>query len=356
MKRVAYIEFNVTHTECIYSHLLYLKTAGYHVEFICNEIQMYRVTEMQKIADKTTFIKVGEAYCDSNCQYILEQKFDTVIIGSAFYNPDIDIVNKLSPERTANFFAVLHNLNNIELEGLIDPKHRQYTDRINRFFVMADYIAANAPKQIGLTYSTIPLIFQPEYPSVPIKKPEGNIWIAIPGPIEFKRRDYMALIPPKGKKYSENIKFILLGYNHGIKTIPFFNTLKEFGIENNFVFFNKYVMEAVFQSCIKKCDYIMPLIHEKCEGFKDYLSVKITGNLNVALTYRKPMLCDEAFSAIPEYAAHSIVYKRDELCDFVNSLGTPDAKKFYDEEFERKHSLEALSKRYCAFLECNNSQ
>ncbi len=351
MKKAAFIEFNLSHSECIYSHLLYLKTAGYHVEFICNEIQRTKVAEIKKIADKTTFIKVKQRYFDKICGYIIGQKFDTVIIGSAFYRGDMNIVNRLSAQQTANFFAVLHSLNNVGSEDLTEPKHRQYTEKINRFFVLADYIAANAPKQTGFTYSVAPLIFQPDYPPVPIEKPDGDIWIAIPGAVNFYRRDYMALIPPKGEKYASNIKFILLGWDYGEKTTSFRNTLKECDIEDNFILFKHYVEGAEFQSWIRKCDYIMPLIHEKCTAFKDYLSVKISGNLNVALTYRKPMLCDEAFSVLPEYAAHSIFYKRDGLCGFVNSLEVPDTKKFYNENFERTHSLEVISKRYMKFLE-----
>ena len=134
------------------------------------------------------------------------------------------------------------------------------------------------------------------------------------------------------------------------KTTGFRDELRRRGIEKHFVFFDKFVDVAAFQSWIKKCDYVMPLIHERCDAFRDYLSVKITGNLNVALTYRKPMLCDEAFRAVPEYAAHSIFYERGRLCRVVNSLGVPDTERFYDAEFERSHSLEVLAARYDAFL------
>lgn len=350
MKKAAFIEFNVSHSECIYSHLLYLKTAGYHVEFICNKALKDRVTEIKKIADKTSFINVGLPYRDINCKYILAQNFDKVIIGSSFCYGDKDVIEKLPAEYTSDFFGVLHNLNHVGITGLINPRHRRYVERVNKFFVLADYLAANAPQRNGLAFAPIPLIFQPDYPPISIMKPNADIWIAIPGTVEFKRRDYMALIPPQGEKYAKNIKFILLGWDRGEKNTAFRNTLKDNGIEHNFIFFDNYVEGGAFQSWIRKCDYIMPLIHEKCDDFRDYLSVKITGNLNVALTYRKPMLCDAAFSAIADYAAHCIFYERDELCRLVNNLGKADIKKFYDKEFERTHSLEALSERYHSFL------
>lgn len=228
---------------------------------------------------------------------------------------------------------------------------RRYLSKIKKFFVLADYIAQNAPRIPGIEFSTIPLIFQPDYPSVPVEKPDGEIWIAVPGGVSFSRRDYIALVPPEGKKYSRNIKFIILGRSNREKTATLHNALKERGIEDNFVFFETFVENAEFQSWVKKCDYVMPLIHEKCEAFEDYLSVKITGNLNVALTYRKPMLCDVAFRRIPEYAEHSIFYHRDGLCDMVNGLVIPETKEYYDDDFERTHSIDVLAEKYNAFLQ-----
>lgn len=63
------------------------------------------------------------------------------------------------------------------------------------------------------------------------------------------------------------------------------------------------------------------------------------------------MLCDEAFGNLPDFAAHSILYKRDRLCAIVNNLRIPDVKKFYDKKFESTHTLEVLSKRYNEFLQ-----
>ena len=348
MKRAAFIELTIAHSECIYSQLLYLKTSGYHVELICNAVHVCNVVNMKQIADKTTFITVERKYYDTICDYIIRQRFDKIIIGSAFYKHYGNMVNRLTAGGCrADLFAVLHSLDKlVRTDGRL-----RRMGKIDRFFVLADYVAANAPRQIGFEYAAIPLIFQPDYPSVPIDKPDGEIWIAVPGAVNFKRRDYMALIPPERCRYAENIKFILLGWDYGDKTIAFRNKLKDRGVDRNFIFFPRYVDVAAFQSWIMKCDYVMPLIHEGCDSFKDYMSVKITGNLNVALTYRKPMLCDVAFGAIDEYAAHSILYERGQLCGFVNTLAFPDVGQFYSDDFERAHSLEVLAKRYAVFLE-----
>lgn len=350
MKKTVFIELTRAHSECIYSQLLYLKTAGYHVELICNAAHLHNVVEIKKIADQTMFISVRRPYVDTICNYIASRQFDNVIIGSAFYNRDHRVVRKLAAVCSADIFGVLHDMSKVSPEELEKPDIRQYTEKVNRFFVLADYIAANAPKQAGLEFEVIPLMFQPDYPPVNIDKPDGDIWIAIPGAVNFKRRDYMALLPMNGEEYAANVKFIMLGWDYGRKTAGFRDELRRRGIEKHFVFFDKFVDVAAFQSWIKKCDYVMPLIHERCDAFRDYLSMKITGNLNVALTYRKPMLCDEAFRAIPEYAAHSIFYERGRLCRVVNGLGVPDTERFYDAEFERSHSLEVLAARYDAFL------
>lgn len=349
MKRAVFIELFSWHSECIYSQLLYLKTAGYYVELVCNKEQEYNMTEVYPLADKTIWVNVNSLEDIVRIrEYVEQNHFDQVILGTIYNRKESKgFLNRRFVKKT-DPVAGLHDLRYVNFKAAL--LRRAVPSYMKRFLVLADYVKNNFPASRGCCLS-IPLIFQPDYPNVPIDKPADEIWIAVPGMVNLSRRDYMALLPQQELEYDPKIKFILLGTATSKEAQEFRKTICQRGLSDNFVFFDSYVNPAEFYSWARLCDYVMLLIHPGCKGFKRYIGSKISGSLNVSLMLRKPMLCDVAFSALPDFAQHSLFYKREDLAVFVNSLIRPDRHSFYNEQFERLHTLEALSQRYISFLE-----
>lgn len=348
MKKAAFVELYDWHTECIYSHLAYLKASGYHVEFICNDRQRERVGLISELADRTMFVDAGDIREVLRCRdYVMGGGFDKVILGTVYNDKAIKAFVSGQMHKKTSLFGVMHDLRHLRPSQRL--MGRAVPGNIRNFFVLGRYIADNFPARRG-NCCYIPLMFQPDYPEEKVEKDKGEIWIVVPGMVTQGRRDYRALLPADGRTYDKKVKIILLGYGGTADAVKLRQELKMRGVEDNIVFFDNYVDEPEFYSWIRKADYIMPLLHEECTRFDRYLKKKITGNLNIALNFRKPMLCDEAFSTVADYVPHSIFYKRGDLVDTVNGLRCPDVEKFYDAEFERTHTLEVLAKEYDGFL------
>ena len=147
-----------------------------------------------------------------------------------------------------------------------------------------------------------------------------------------------------------NLKIILLGKMDLEKTDTksFLSQVKEMGLENYFMTFDCFIDNSVFHEYIKKSDYIMAPVSL---GEQNYLEYKITGAYNLAFAYKKPLICPEELSIIPDLNATSHFYKNagvlSQLLKNINS-GTLSRKKIYDDS---KWNFETQQEKYLKLLE-----
>ncbi len=340
MKTVALVELNSWHSECLYSQVLMLKTAGYTVHLICNANLARQVADI-KIADRELLVEPTLRGLMRVSRYICRNKIGKVVFNMAQGSHVLKycLLNLFSRVR---YFGTIHNLRKLTQS----TGQKIISLKVKKYFVIAAYLKERFPAVKGLSCESFNPVFIPDHERMEIEKPENEIWIAIPGSLDFKRRDYAALF--QEKPYDPRIRFVLIGNSRGCDGPVVRKMIEEAGLERNFILFDQYVENGPFYSYASACDYIMPLIHEGTEGFENYLRYKTTGTLLTALGLQIPMLCDAAFGQLEDFKGHALYYKREGLVEAVNALPKPDKRAFYPSDSVL--SLEIQAARYAAFI------
>jgi hypothetical protein len=81
--------------------------------------------------------------------------------------------------------------------------------------------------------------------------------------------------------------------------------MKSLQLERYMVTFDSFVSNDIFHSYLKVSDYIMaPVATQELS----YLKYKITGAYNLSFAYRKPLICPQAVSIIPDLRENSHFY------------------------------------------------
>ena len=190
-------------------------------------------------------------------------------------------------------------------------------------------------------------IYFPSF-SNPLHKPGNEVWLVIPGSIDFKRRDYNRLIHAlKKSSPPENLKFVLLGrlnsaFEDG-KTL--LESISKHNLQHYFITFESFIPNEVFHAYIKNADFVLPLL-----VLQDaYLKYKISGSFNLAFAYKKPMLCHNFFEPIPDISKNAVFYDSNSLSEVVQTLSCnkTTSKALYTDP---KWDFDFQRDRYITFL------
>ena len=175
--------------------------------------------------------------------------------------------------------------------------------------------------------------------------------MCIPGAIETKRRDYdFVLQVLQALPQNATLRFILLGRPEPSdpRALAFADTIanSSFGIAVKL--FDQFVPETEFHAYLKAADFIWLPLYEKDAA---YLKYKISGPMNLALAYRKPLLCPQTMALLPDLEEVALFYEdRDALVALLTRLASEPRKETGD--FDRpKWSYQYQMRNYNAILE-----
>lgn len=323
MAKIALIEINNFHDECLYSHILFLKSDGNHVTLICNQKLKSRVENFP--ADEFVFLNLDSKIRKYISWFlvrrtILKQKISKVILNTAEKN--IYKLLLLPFPRSVEFIGVVHNIQKIKNSR----KQNLIISKLDKILTLGKFIFRNLQEE-KLTHKKAnyyyPIFFE-EHPQI-IQKPANEIWITIPGIIDFRKRDNQRI---HGCHIPKNVKIIMLGRPVGEEACEFLKQLKNHPTAAQFITFDNFISPDLFHSYIRESDYILPLIHQNTESFSDYLRYKISGSYNLAFAYKIPLLLDESLKEIEDFAGNAIFYRPDELCGLFKEL-KPEKDIFY---------------------------
>lgn len=138
----------------------------------------------------------------------------------------------------------------------------------------------------------------------PVEKPPDQLWIAIPGRIERKRRAYDDLIDALHKRPPPcHWRFLLLGPAEAPHSDwPALQArLQSYGLQDYFLAFPHGLDFPTYHSYLQHSDAIVPLIHPSLPYWEKYRCYQITGAFSMAFTHRKPLLLHRAFLEEPEF-------------------------------------------------------
>ncbi len=347
-RKVALIELGRSHTECLYSQILFL-SRKYDVEIICNSF-LKELTSKIKETYNISYYDIGKTsdVLSKLKKYLTSSGFDKIIFNS--------IQEKYAKKLALNLF-----FSKIEIIGLLhrsDKLSRSFSFfilsfKIKKYFVLHDYLLQNLnPKRVRV--KPFYAVFYPKYElEEKFKKKSGEIWITVPGSVEFKRRDYISLLEPlNGKKIGNNIKIIFLGrYKHRKEESNFVdNIISKNNFSNHFILFPDSVENSIFFSVINQTDYLLPLIHLDEEN-KSIYDNQISGTFNLALGFKKIMLIEDKWRNKYLFKENTIAYKKENLIEIINELQEIKKPDFLENE---KYSIENQANYYNQFLENEN--
>lgn len=351
--KCAIIELSTAHFECVYSPVLFLKLGGHTVELCCstaaglqiNNLKEQLSTVLFDLHHRSTLKRWKELF--RLRRYLIENRFDVILLNTAQGKAARNLVCLLLPKRI-RIVGILHDTAKFS---------RSFTQRlihqhIAHYFLLNDYLLASVPSQFTARSSSMYSIFFPKFSQLPILKPEGEIWVLIPGQLEYKRRDYLGLLEVLKLLPELTIKFILAGnaYHPQGDGPDFEQRIRSAHLEERFKLFKSFIADNHLHQYAIQCDAVMPLIHSNYPSFSQYQKHQITGAFNLAFAYQKPLLCDAGFQGYQDFDENAIFYNLDQLSDILQNIQNlihQGNKRSYQQEkwsfdYQQSHFIQKL--------------
>lgn len=158
----------------------------------------------------------------------------------------------------------------------------------------------------------------------PLEKPPDQLWIAIPGRLERKRRAYDDLLEALHRRPpAPHWRFLLLGpANAPYSDWPTLQArIHSYGLDPYFIAFSEGLDFPTYHSYLRHSEVILPLIHPSSPYWEKYRRYQITGAFSMAFTHRKPLLLHQDFLAEPEFQDCAWGYEKPtELLAYLEKL------------------------------------
>ncbi len=161
---------------------------------------------------------------------------------------------------------------------------------------------------------------------IPPLTPDANrVWIAIPGRIEYKRRDYRMILEVLERlRAREGFQFVLLGASQAAYSdyADFFRLVREKRWEANFISFSEMLPFPLYHAYLRVSRAVLPLIHpHRYAEHRVYIDEQISGSFPLAQAHRKPLFLHRSFSSERDLADCSFFYDdADGLAHLLDSL------------------------------------
>lgn len=349
--KVALLEIGTSHDECLYSQIKFIKSEKkYHLTLIANNVLADNIKNYD-LVDKINLIDVGEGTSQLLNLWklrnkLISEKFDKVIINTAQSGVVKNLMLMPFPKKI-EFIGVLHNTKKL----IKSFSQKLISRKIKKYFVLSDYLLEKS-KSISETkfkFESFYPIYFPQHEKVDLKKLNSEIWIAIPGNIEFKRRDYLSLFDSIDKfGLNKNIKFILLGnINNGKEDSKIIkNKIQSMNLKESFVTFNSYVDIDTYYSYLEYSDFILPLIHIDPNKDTTY-KYRISGAFNLAFGFKLPLIMENYFKEFDDFKDNSIFYSPDNMIEIINNIKISKTNVYT----ENKWDFEFQKHKYLKFIE-----
>ena len=252
--------------------------------------------------------------------------------------------------KKTDFIGILHNAKKIQKS----IGQKIISRRIKKYFVLNDYILKElSNKPAGLKFESYYPIFFPPSNQVKLNKPQGEIWICIPGKVEFARRDYKGLFEAiQNHRPISKIKFIFLGKCDLDSEEDRFiqKNVGYLKVHEHVVVWNDFVDNQTFQAYLEQSDFILPLIHKNTGDFDMYIKYKITGAFNLAFAYQIPLLMEDSFRKIDDFEENAIFYQKNTMIATINQLFELNPS-FKEQNYQhQKWTYQFQKDKYLAFL------
>lgn len=338
--RVAIVEIGGSHDECILSQLIGLKEAGAWIA-LCATRNLYErnpkfatlVDEFHEVVFPKTAIGDFQVMRKLN-KWFAQEKISRVVCNTAQGGHIRNLT--LTAAKNVRFFGLIHTIK--MLDGRFTQ--RLISGKIKDYFILNQTLVDYADKPTGIRLH----VFYPlSYPSfnLTIEKDQNECWISVIGGIENRRKDLDGLVQML-RLMPLNVKLILLGksdeQSEDFKN--FFAQLKANNLENRVAYFNHFLEQEMFDAYLKNTDAIFPLVHPGTPSADEYFTRQISGAINVAFSYKIPMMIHADYSDWQDFQTGVVFYEFENFQKqfevFVNNLADLKISMFNNPTFDAR--------------------
>ncbi len=336
--KILIVELSTSHTEIIEPTVKALKP--WTVDLAIHENSFSKVKNLEH---QIKIFKLANASEVFQAQAIIKKNnYDIVIFNSAQGKNARSLIIKTLFVKS-KFIGFHHNP-----EKLISSFTQSLIKfKIKKYILLAqfnkDYLVRNGvdSKNLHVFY---PVIDQSQ---AAVAGADAQRLIAIPGVLEQGRRDYFGLIKTvlQNPDAYKNVRFELLGNSLTHDGPEIKKQIMQTNLSDRFRLYDGYVEQTTLDNCLKRCDYVMSLMHPGTKYFEKYLHTKISGAYNLAFSFRKPLLLHDLFSTIQDFKENCLFYNLDNLGQQIQKNITLNSK-FYDQfniDFQGKKLKEFLN-------------
>jgi len=348
--KIAIVEISKSHEECIHTQVKFLKNPNHTIDLIVHKKIAPQLKEYHHLLNKVY-------YHEPNKRGFIQKLRQQKSLSKKLAAYDIVIFNTASSSKTVRNTSLFLLFSKVKCLGVLHNAEKLTTSftqaiisfKIKKYFVLNDTIASLAKPKKGVTVASFYPIFFPKY-DIPndFIKPNDEIWITIPGRIDWERRDYKLLVSAlKNKGILGKIKFILLGKldTESLEGYKLWNLITQHNLEHYFLTFNTFISNKVYHAYLMNSDYIMPLLSSN----KGYLQFKISGSFNLAFAYKKKLLCKTYFKSLKDLQENAFFYDSNGLHPLLKKINnrTLEKRRLYQKQ---KWNYEYQKNKYISFL------
>ncbi len=344
-KKVAILEIGGSHNECILSQLIGLKAAGATIVF-CGSKEMY--------LKNSQFSQYVDEFHEVILPHSMLGDFMTMVrLNKWFVKNDVSVVIAntaqgghvrnlcLTANSKVKFFGLIHTIKMLDksfTQSLISKKVKNY-------FVLNDTLKKYIGEKKGLTIESFYPLNYPTFDEK-VDKSTKQFWIGIIGGVESRRKDLEGFIK-MARSTSENVHFYFLGKSN-VETDEvkqFIEQLKINQLTERVHLFHSFVDEKQFDAYLQQIDAVFPLVHPNTPSADEYFTRQISGAINVAFSYKIPMMIHEKYQDWEDFNSGVVFY---DLSNFEHQF-----QEFLNQKENLKTQLEMNPKFSTAFQNQN---
>lgn len=349
--KVALIEIAGSHEECLLTQILALKKVNAHITWITSSSMYARNAHLHPYFEEYLLIDVtGKAIADLKkmraiTRFLNNQKISKVVFNTAQGGHVRNLALMLP--KTIKAYGIIHTLrkfNGSFTQNIISRCIKKYA-------VLSDDLLARTqiPKGIQVT-SFYPVDF-PHFEQK-LEKLPGDIYIALTGGVETRRKDLSSLLDLI-QKTEENVIFIFLGKTDLSRSdaSEFLHLVQANQLEKRIVWFNDFVSQEIFDAYLVQTDFLLPLIHPNTPSAEQYIVNQISGAFLLAYSYGIPLLMHQAYSKEKDLNLSAFFYTLDSFqTDFLTAL--KERKNLQDRiRSTAKWQADVQHRNYLRFIE-----
>jgi len=355
-KTVALIELGDSHVDCIYSQLLFLREGGYTTHLICSERLRDRVRSFDNVHRLVSLDHGDDVKGHWRCilrirRYLKDNDIRMVIFntGGGSHTRDLCLV----APRGTRLVGIIHHIHKLRgsfTQFLISLRLRKY-------FVLNDYLLDGIPHSPRRTFESVYLIFREPLQEMTVRKDPEELWVAIPGEVDFRRRAYTALVEEMMNRgrLDGSVRFVLLGEckREGDGEV-LRQAISKGDMQRHFMVFDHFLNPSSFVGYLRHCDLLLPIIEPNTDFFAHYRQYQISGTYNLAFGYGIPMLLHSALRGPDDFELSAYFYDTGGLIPLLNHLAANREEyraKANHIKTAGKFSFAVQCEKYLRFLE-----